>query len=214
MGGCATRIPGVLSERSDAAILFVKRCMNDDPIVGARRIRRGRYNMVAAACVLCAAVVFAFAVLADAGLSLLPFRGWPAMLLAAGLVAGGIYYWRRYTVGRTDELTGLNHLLCDQQRQLTSLIGNLPGMVYRCHNDAEWTMEFKNDRRHTHTGYAPDDLLHNRHLSFVQLIHADDRERRWDEVQNAIAARAPYRLNYRLRAQDGTEKMAWEQGIA
>src|SRR3569832_133620 len=207
-------MPGVLPERGDAAILFVRRSMNDDPIIGARRIRSGRHNMVAGAVVLRAAVVLAFAVLADAGLPLLPFRGWPALLLAAGLAAGGIYYWRRYTVGRTDERTGLNHRLCERQRQLTTLIGNLPGMVYRCRNDADWTMEFVSDGCLALTGYAADDLLHNRHLSFVQLIHADDRERLWNEVQNAIAARAPYRLHYRLCAKDGTEKLAWEQGIA
>src|SRR3569623_3461184 len=105
--------------------------MNDDPIIGARRIRSGRHNMVAAAFVLCAAGVFAFAVLADAGLPLLPFRGGPALLLAAGLAAGGIYYWRRYTVGRADDLTGLTHRQCERPRQLTALSGTLPGMVYR-----------------------------------------------------------------------------------
>ncbi len=38
--------------------------------------------------------------------------------------------------------------LRESQRMLSTLIGNLPGMAYRCLNDENWTMEFISEGSH------------------------------------------------------------------
>ncbi|HEV7905697.1 MAG TPA: PAS domain S-box protein, partial [Pyrinomonadaceae bacterium] len=99
------------------------------------------------------------------------------------------------------------------QRTLLTLLGNLPGMAYCCRNDADWTMLYVSEGCLELTGYAPADLTGNHKVSYASLIHADDRERVWIEVQSALAARARFRLVYRLHtaAQEG-ERWVWEQG--
>jgi len=102
--------------------------------------------------------------------------------------------------------------LHESERMLSTLIGNLPGMAYRCLNDDNWTMEFISGGSHDLTGYAPVDLIGNRTLSYNELIHPDDRHPAWEQVQQALAKRRPFRLVYRIQTATGQEKWVWEQG--
>jgi PAS domain S-box-containing protein len=102
--------------------------------------------------------------------------------------------------------------LRESQRALSTLLSNLPGMVYRCRNDRCWTIEFASDGCLGLTGYQAADLVGNRTVSFAQLVHPDDQALVWDAVQAAVRERRPYQLTYRIRTADGTEKWVWEQG--
>jgi PAS domain S-box-containing protein len=102
--------------------------------------------------------------------------------------------------------------LHESERMLSTLIGNLPGMAYRCLNDENWTMEFISEGSLDLTGYAPADLIGNRILSYNELIHPDDRHPAWNQVQQGLAKRQPFRLVYRLQTAAGQEKWVWEQG--
>jgi PAS domain-containing protein len=52
--------------------------------------------------------------------------------------------------------------LRDSEERYRSMIDNLPGFVYRCENDRDWTMSFISDGCRDITGYAPEDFLYNR----------------------------------------------------
>jgi len=103
--------------------------------------------------------------------------------------------------------------LRESERRLSTLMSNLPGMAYRCRNDPKWSMEFVSEGAFQLTGYEASDLIENRDVAFGDLIHADDREPVWDQVQKAIAKRRLFRLEYRIRTASGKERWVWEQGV-
>ncbi len=99
------------------------------------------------------------------------------------------------------------------QRQLTTLLDNLPGMIYRCDNKQDWTMQFVSSGCESLTGYAPEALVQNQQIAYVEIIHPDDRQHVWDTVQNALAQRRSYEVEYRIITADGALKHVWERGI-
>ena len=100
----------------------------------------------------------------------------------------------------------------EAQRTLHTLISNLPGMAYCCRNDEAWTMLFVSAGAQELTGYAPAQLIGNRDISYASLIHADDWQAVWNEVQSALAAKRRFRLTYRLQTAAQGERWMWEQG--
>lgn len=102
--------------------------------------------------------------------------------------------------------------LKESRRKLETLMGNLPGMVYRCRNDRDWTMEITNQGCLELTGYDPGDIIANKKVSYAQLIHPFDREMVWNDIQIAVQKKEAYQLIYRIIARDGSEKWVWEQG--
>ncbi len=102
--------------------------------------------------------------------------------------------------------------LRERERQLATLMSNLPGMAYRCRNDRHWTMEFVSDGAQALTGYPASELLGNRGVAYADLIHPEDREAVRNQVQAGLARREPFVLHYRLRTATGMERWVWEQG--
>ncbi len=102
--------------------------------------------------------------------------------------------------------------LLESQRTLSTLMSNLPGLVYRCCNDANWTMEFVSEGCRNLTGYEPDDLVNNRRATYAELIHPADRQMVWQTVQQGVAAHQPFQMTYRIVTAAGEQKWVWEQG--
>jgi len=100
--------------------------------------------------------------------------------------------------------------LRESQRALAMLIGNLPGMAYRCRNSVDWPLEFASDGAWELTGHAPAQLVAGT-PTYGELVHPDDRDRIWNEVQVALASRRRFQLTYRILTAWG-EKWVWEQG--
>ena len=128
-----------------------------------------------------------------------------AMLLA--LVAASA--WIAALLNRA---LGERRALKESQRSLATLLSNLPGMVYRCRNDDDWTVEFVSEGSVALTGYTPEELMPGGAVTFGGLIHPGDQARVWEQVQAAVAGRAHFRLEYRLRTAEGDERWVWEQG--
>jgi diguanylate cyclase (GGDEF)-like protein/PAS domain S-box-containing protein len=122
-------------------------------------------------------------------------------------VAGSIAIGRDITARKHTEQT-----LVERERQLATLMANLPGMAYRCLIDNAWTMKFVSNGCYQLTGYYPDDLVDNRTLSYASIIHEEDRPRLMAEVQHALDENRPFATEYRIKHKDGMETWVWEQG--
>jgi PAS domain S-box-containing protein len=98
-------------------------------------------------------------------------------------------------------------------RQFSALVENLPGMGYTCLNDAHWTMVFISRGCRDLIGYAPEELIGNQRTSYNKIIHPDDREYVWEQIQRAVENKESFRLLYRVITADGEEKWVWEKGM-
>lgn len=110
------------------------------------------------------------------------------------------------------ELKQAEEALREGQRVLSTLMSNLPGMAYRCLNDRCWTMEFVSEGCTELTGYSPADLAMKRSICYADLIHPDDRQMVWDDVQAALSQQKQFQLSYRINTAAGSERWVWEQG--
>ena len=101
--------------------------------------------------------------------------------------------------------------LQESERRFATLLSNAPTMVYRCANKPGWPFEFVSAYVHELTGHPAADFLENG-LQYESLIVERDRERVWDEVQAALAARQRFRISYSVRHRDGTTRQVEEYG--
>ncbi len=100
----------------------------------------------------------------------------------------------------------------ESQRQLATLIGNLPGFVYRCRNTRSWTFEYLSKGVLDLTGYTIEEYLVQRTVSYGDNIHPGDRRRVWQDVQVAVAQHYPFEVTYRILTKSGEAKWVWERG--
>ena len=91
------------------------------------------------------------------------------------------------------------------------MVANLPGVVYRCRYDADWTMRFMGDEIEHLSGYPASDFIDNRVRSFASVIHPDDRADTC-AIKEQIAHKDVFELTYRLQHADGHSVWIREKG--
>lgn len=100
----------------------------------------------------------------------------------------------------------------ESNRQLQTLIGNLPGMAYRCLNRSDWYMLFMSQGCERITGYPAGHFTDNREASYGDIIHPDDISRVWKGVQEAVHRGLPFEMEYRIFDAHGHTRWVWERG--
>ena len=101
----------------------------------------------------------------------------------------------------------------DPESLLRSLMENVPGAVYRCANDADWTMLGIGDCIETISAYPATDFIASSVRSFTSIIHPDDCARVHEEVNLAVGAGRSFSLEYRLRRADGELRWILDRGV-
>lgn len=100
------------------------------------------------------------------------------------------------------------------ETELSTLMGNLPGMAYQCADDHSWTMRFVSAGCEALTGYPPQALIANATVAYATLVYPDDAERLRQDIQAAIDAGAPWTCTYRIKTSAGEIRWVWERGVA
>lgn len=100
----------------------------------------------------------------------------------------------------------------EMPRAFSTLLDNIPGMAYRCQNDPDWTMEFVSPKAEELTGYAAETLLGGDSPTFGEVVHPDDRQFVWENVQAALDGREPFQFTYRIVRADGETRWVDERG--
>jgi PAS domain S-box-containing protein len=102
--------------------------------------------------------------------------------------------------------------LVESEREKASLIDNLPGFVYKCALDHEWTMYYISEECYKITGYHPEDFIFNKKISYNDIVHTNFRESLWDKWQVVISSRTSFRDEYQIVTADNQIRWVWEQG--
>ncbi len=132
------------------------------------------------------------------------------------ILSPGKYSGKKVVIAISRDITDsyeAKEALVERERMYDTLINNLPGMVYRCRNDEQWTMEYVSPGIKDLIGYKPEDLIKNKRFSYKDLIHKDDRKKVNDSIQEAIKIGSQFTIRYRLIDAQGNIKWVWEQGM-
>ncbi|MNF29788.1 Cyclic di-GMP phosphodiesterase Gmr [compost metagenome] len=108
------------------------------------------------------------------------------------------------------ELREIDHLR-ESQRTLQTLIGNLPGVAYRCRSDLSWRLELVSEGCLQLTGYSADDLITGR-VKMADIIHPGDLPTLRRGVTRALKKQQPYQSSYRIQTPAGQTKWVWDKG--
>jgi diguanylate cyclase (GGDEF)-like protein/PAS domain S-box-containing protein len=120
--------------------------------------------------------------------------------------------WRRQGIMLdVTERVQTEESLRESQRRLSTLLANAPAYLYRCRNEPDWPNEFVSAYATELTGYSPAELTDGS-VMFGELIVDEDRQRVWDEVQEALAKRERIVLRYAIRRKDGQMRHVEEHG--
>lgn len=107
----------------------------------------------------------------------------------------------------------LQAALGESQRKLATLIDSLPGIVFSCTHDPEWSMSYLSEGCYLLTGYRAEELAGpQRSRSYNSICHPDDLPGMLAAINRAIARQEPYVIEYRIRTRAGQEKWLWEKG--
>ncbi|MDP3814403.1 PAS domain-containing protein, partial [Pseudomonas sp.] len=109
------------------------------------------------------------------------------------------------------ELQLATRALQKSESRFRGLVANLPGVVYRCDHDADWTMRYVSDEIATLTGYPASDFIDNRVRSFASIIHPDDLALTYQTL-DAVERQESFELTYRLQHADGHSVWVREKG--
>ncbi len=116
------------------------------------------------------------------------------------------------TVEREKERQQAIEALHENERMISTLMGNLPGAAYRSLVGEQWTLEFISEGCLELTGYEAEVLAGNGEVFFGDLIHPEDKEHVRQTVTEAVTGGKRFEMSYRIRTAEGAVKWIWERG--
>src|SRR3954447_3169355 len=94
---------------------------------------------------------------------------------------------------------------------LLSITGRVEGFLYRCRNDRDYSMLHMSEGIERLCGYSASDFIDNRARAFSTVIFPDDLDAVYAAVDQALATRQHWEIDYRLVPRTG--KLLWVHEI-
>jgi PAS domain S-box-containing protein len=98
------------------------------------------------------------------------------------------------------------------EQRFRTLVDNIPGAVYRCVLDSDWTMLFISEAIADISGYPASDFVKNPVRTFASIIHPEDLAKVQQMIRDALVAGKSYHLEYRIIDKLGSIRWVYEQG--
>ncbi len=95
-----------------------------------------------------------------------------------------------------------------------SISSRMEGFLYRCRNDSAYTMLIMTGRVESITGYKATDIIDNKRVSYVTLMHGDDADSVDAAIDTAVKNRKNWNVDYRLKTSSGDYVWVNESGGA
>lgn len=112
---------------------------------------------------------------------------------------------------QAEDLRALLHTSSDQTWQ--PLIDGLPGIAFRASHTPDWSLSYLSRGCLELTGYSQTELLSPEvSTTYNELIHPDDLIQVLTTIDQAIAQRQPYQVEYRIRNRQQQQRWFWEKG--
>ena len=134
-------------------------------------------------------------------------------LLLELIVATGMLWWNHRQSRRSlTELIAVHDALSDREQRLSTLIANLPGVVYRRRGEAHAQADYISPMIEVLSGYPAEKFLAGGNRTLASLIHPADREEAERELRAACTSGMPYLLEYRLVQATGAVRWVQDRG--
>ncbi|HSC68730.1 MAG TPA: PAS domain-containing protein, partial [Cellvibrio sp.] len=137
-------------------------------------------------------------------------------VLACGRVvnftAEGQPLWMSGTHSDITELHNSREKLLESEQRLQTMVSNFPGAVYRCENNARWTMLYLSAAVKQLTGYPAESFLAKDSLSLTDITHSEDVPLVYEQVQEALLRKQPFHITYRIQHADSSWRWVEEVG--
>ena len=104
------------------------------------------------------------------------------------------------------------NMLAESEEQFRTLVANIPGVVYRCNVDENWTMKFIGNEIETLTGYPAADFINNQKRSYASILHPEDTKVTDKIAMEAVDQKKSFTIEYRIMCSDGKWRWAHERG--
>ena len=86
---------------------------------------------------------------------------------------------------------------------LLSITGRMDGFLYRCRNDAAYTMLYMSEGIFTLSHYPPNEFIHSQVRDYSSIIHPDDLPSVYAAVDSALEVRRNWNIDYRIISREG-----------
>ncbi|WP_341706710.1 PAS domain-containing protein [Halopseudomonas sp.] len=109
------------------------------------------------------------------------------------------------------DLINTTRALQQSESRFRSMVGNLPGAVYRCAPAQGWSMSYLSDEIERITGYPAGDFIDNQYRSYASIVHPDDLQQLQTRT-NVLRQQPNFEYTYRLIHADGHIVQVREKG--